>query len=246
LRSRALVVAMVLAAAGTAHAQEASPEPQPEPTASPSPSPEPLPSPSPSPSPSPAAAKAPEPCTCRNFVGVEVGAASIGDSRNVYGGGLGRALILGIRGVEVRLYEAYDLDDRSGTFASDRGSARFSITSVGVRLPVRIGPLSVRTLLGGAWVRRPSLRYDEAAILGDSDYSAMAQHGFGVVAGAGLGLDLGPRLMLVADLRAYLVAWGGMGGSRVVMTDGMTQVEAVTEKAGGIPATATAMLAVRF
>ncbi len=110
------------------------------------------------------------------MAGFEVGLAWTADTDQLYGNGAGRALVLGLFNVEVRLLENYDLDDRSGgMFDAAGGQGRFGITSMGYRFMLDAGRFSARPIVGLAWVRRSSLRYDENSTFGGFDHELQAR-----------------------------------------------------------------------
>lgn len=252
--SAARVLGLVVAAAaslagGEAHAQlrpPPVPDPAPQPAPAPAPDPAPPQQPAPAPDPAPAVADAPpppaparvEPLRAFRFaVGFEVGYGWTADADQVYGNGAGRVLVIATRGVELRYLEYYDLEDRSEMFDAQGAHGRLGITSAGYRwMRPLLGSVSVRPLLGIALLRRPSMRMDPDEIL--SSFQMLPQYGWGILAGAGLGVRLG-RLDVSADLRVYPTSWGEIDGQRGVVRDGRYTVEAVTESPGGMPRTVT-------
>lgn len=159
----------------------------------------------------------------------------IDDADNIYGDGPGKTLVLGIRNFELRVFEYYDLEDKTGVYDdAEFGAGRLGITSFGYRLDLAgAGPLHLTALLGGAWVRRPSLRLDPDDI--SSDYVLQAQHGLAGLVGGGVNL-FG---VLTIDVRAYPTMWSDLAGDSRVMVDaaGMQTVETIVESPGGMPIT---------
>lgn len=154
--------------------------------------------------------------------------------------------MLGIRHWELRIYENYDLDDKSDQYDNvELAEGRMGITSVGRRIALRdIGAVRISALVGAAWLRRKSLRLDPDEI--SSAYEPRFQHGLGVLAGAGAAIGIS-FFTVRADLRVYPALWQDLtGDSRAVYVDGMPMFEAVTESPGGVPVTANVALGVEF
>lgn len=188
----------------------------------------------------------PKPRPFKIMAGFEVGHAWTADSDQLYGNGGGRTFVLGIQNFEIRLLENYDLEDRSGgMFDADGGQGRFGITSTGYRFLLAAGRVSVRPIVGLAWLRRTSLRYDEESLVGGAYHETMSQHGIGAMLGGGVGLRLG-LLDISVDARAYPAWWSEIGGDRAVIRNEMVVFEAITESPGGMPYTLTATIAIGY
>lgn len=188
----------------------------------------------------------PKPRPFKIMAGFEVGHAWTADSDQLYGNGSGRTFVLGIQNFEIRLLENYDLEDRSGgMFDADGGQGRFGITSTGYRLLLSAGRVSVRPIVGLAWLRRTSLRYDEASLVGGAYHETMSQHGIGAMLGGGIGLRLG-LLDVSVDARAYPAWWSEIGGDRAVIRNDVVVFEPITESPGGMPYTLTATIAIGY
>lgn len=236
MSSRAILVALLVG--GTAHAQPAAdlPPGAAEATATAPPAPTPA-APTPAEIPMPRPPRFPiafHPVRGGNYLGVELGAGNPADGRNVFGAGLGKTVVLGIRGFEMRVYERYELDDKSGMFGDAQGvRARLSITSVGRRYTFVRGKIAARALIGGAWLRRSSVRFDPDDI--SSDFLLRSQHGLAAMVGGGV--QLGP---LTAEIRAYPALWSSLeGDSRYVSVDGRVTTEVIMDSPGGVPITTT-------
>jgi hypothetical protein len=136
----------------------------------------------------------------RNWFGIEVGMMRTADMREPYSEGLGRTVVLGIKGWEIRAWERYDVADVD----------RVSISSVGRRINFGTGLVRARALLGVGWIRRPKS-------MTSSEDLFSSQHGIAAVLGGGLQLGV-----LTAELRAYPTYWSGEpGGIPVSLTVGI-------------------------
>lgn len=178
-----------------------------------------------------------------NCVGLEVGTIRTADPDNIYGDGPGKTLVLGIARLELRLFERYDLEDRTGLYGDAAGvRGRMSISSVGYR--ITLGALSdliaIRGLVGVAWVRRPSLRMAVDEILSSFEYRQ--QHGIAAMLGGGV--QLGP---FVAEVRAYPTRWADLTGDARYTWNGSGQTTSqIAVSPGGTPITFTAGVGIAF
>lgn len=167
----------------------------------------------------------------------------------VFGNGFGRVLVFTYKAFEMRLLEDYDLEDRSDTVRSYGARGRMGITSFSYRLSASVGPLSLRPLLGVAWMRRANFVIDDAL----STPEIRSQHGLSLQAGGGVQLVLG-RIQIGADLRFYPTHWFDITQgtfadgppSRAMYKDGMLSYEQVMETPAGMPRTISGWLAVNW
>lgn len=188
----------------------------------------------------------PKPRPFKIMAGFEVGHAWTADTDQLYGNGSGRTFVLGVANFEIRLLESYDLDDRSGgMFDADGGQGRFGITSTGYRFMLAAGRVSARPILGVAWLRRTSLRYDEMSLVGGAYHETLSQHGLAAMLGGGVGIRLG-LLDVSIDARAYPTWWSEIGGDRAVIRNDAVVFEPITESPGGMPYTLTATIAIGY
>jgi hypothetical protein len=173
-------------------------------------------------------------------LGFEFGYGRPADATNIYGNGLGKTLVIGIRGFEGRFFEYYDLEDKTGTYDGARGAqGTLGISSLGYRFHVAAaGPVRIGVLVGGAWLRRPSLLYDVNDPLGSDGFERRTQNGIGVLAGGGAELRLGP-VVLGVDARIYPTKWASMEGMRASVPG---PIETITSTPGGIPVTVNAWI----
>lgn len=243
------LIALMLASASVANAQDAEPVPAPDPGSVPDsgsvpdPGSEPVPVTEPDPVPVPVAEPVADPPPKkrrgfpRNFVGLEMGYARTGDTHNLYDRGFGRTFVLAIRNWEFRIYENYDLDDKTDTYDDvEYGNGRFGVTSVGRRIWLRdLQGLHVSALVGGAWVRRKMLKVAPDDIL--SSYQPQRQHGVGLLAGAGVSYEVFDYLSLRADVRLYPMWWEDISGeTRAVEGPNHTvNAELIEDSPGGLP-----------
>ncbi|MGE0395229.1 MAG: hypothetical protein AB7T06_00780 [Kofleriaceae bacterium] len=178
------------------------------------------------------------------YVGIELGTASIGDDRNVYGDGRGKTLVIGFGAVELRLFEYYALEDRSGMFGNaENGRGELGLSTIGSRLSLlQVGPVVVSALIGVAYVRRSHMRSDVDGF--ESEIASRLQRGLGLQGGIAVGLGG----YLRAEARVYPTLWSDLeGDSRVVIDENGTQmVEVISDSPGGMPMTLSIGLGVPF
>ncbi len=263
-----LVAALVVSA--TAAAQPAPPPPTPTPPSTTTTTPEPPattpPPPTTTTTPAPATTTAPPPPTApvpaspaisrpakpasakknepTRYVGIELGTASIGDDRNVYGDGRGKTLVIGFGAVELRLFEYYALEDRSGMFGNaENGRGELGLSTIGSRLSLlEVGPVVVSALIGVAYVRRSHMRTDVDGF--ESEIASRLQRGLGLQGGIAVGLGG----YLRAEARVYPTLWSDLeGDSRLVIDEnGAQMVEVISDSPGGMPMTLSIGLGVPF
>jgi hypothetical protein len=180
------------------------------------------------------------------MAGFEVGYGTTADPDQLFGNGFGRVFVIAAKGWEFRVLEAYDLVDNSGMFDAAQGHGSLGISSVGRRFMIAVGPISVRPLVGLAWLRRPSLRFDQDSTFGSLfEHDVIAQHGLGLMAGGGIGIRLG-YLDVSVDARAYPTKWSSIGGDRAVIRNEQVVYEPITQSPGGMPYTLTAAISIGY
>lgn len=171
----------------------------------------------------------------RWYLGIELGHTWTGDPRNLFGNGLGRALVVGFKGWELRGFEDYDLENRAAMSngVTDGTNGRLTITSAGRRFSLARGPVVVRALAGAAWLRRSNVSLEPD----DLRYELRSQHGLAALVGGGVAF--GP---LSAELRAYPAVWSDLAGHTRYVYDedgGGVNAEVVEDSPGGMPITLT-------
>jgi hypothetical protein len=122
---------------------------------------------------------------------------------------------MGMYGLEVRLWDYYDLEDMTDRFENVQGAdARFMVSSVAYRFSLfGSGAIGTSILAGIAWLRRESITETGTGPLA-------IQQGFGALLGGGLTYRMGIPFIGV-DARVYPTAWSGMeGGTPYTVTVG--------------------------
>ena len=171
----------------------------------------------------------------------EVGHAWTANAGHAYGDGFGRTLMLAIKGIEVRPLETYDLEDRTGMLDARGVYGKLRMTSVGLRLRHRAGPLALRPLIGVTWIRRSAFTHDELS----TAFERRTQHGLAVQAGVGLELRL-RAISIGFDVRAYPTLWSELAGEIAIIRDGGLVYEPITDSPGGVPRTVSGWVAVHW
>ncbi|MBP9088784.1 MAG: hypothetical protein KBG15_21855 [Kofleriaceae bacterium] len=167
--------------------------------------------------------------------GFEFGYGKPQDPTNIYGDGLGATLVVAIRSFELRAFEYYDLEDKTGTYNNARGAqGQLGISSLAYRHTVKqAGAINLGVLIGGAWLRRSSLRYDEDDAFANDGFERHSQHGIGALLGGGAAVRVGP-VLLGLDARIYPTLWASITGMRA---SDPGPIETIVDSPTGMPIT---------
>lgn len=170
--------------------------------------------------------------------GFEFGYGKPQDKTNIYGDGLGATFVVAVRSFELRAFEYYDLEDKTGKYDNVRGAqGQLGISSLAYRYSVKqAGPVGLGILIGGAWLRRSSMRYDEDDAFANDGFERHSQHGIGALVGGGASLRVGPVLLGV-DARLYPTIWATITGMRA---SDPGPIETIVESPTGMPLTLNA------
>ncbi len=180
--------------------------------------------------------------TQRNFIiGFEVGVGGVSDAPgNVYGAGLGGAIVLGYRidrlGLEWHWGQSYSQTVNESALEGDKTTGEFELSSAGVRYSVLTKSPMVDVFGGVARASVPVL------VAGDTVHTESVV-GVGGIAGIGLGSRLYRLLTVSIEARACLMSWENPGSAYVQTTGknpaGGVDFESVGDEIKGIPWTVT-------
>lgn len=143
------------------------------------------------------------------YVGIELGMARPG-ATDYFSNGNGRAVMVGIFGFELRIFEGYDLPDPKMQYTNVAGTSNaFVISSLAYRYQLASRSAISLSLLGGVAVMHRSLFGTSGdQIPGFEDFPEVQwQFGGGAMLGGGVVL-FGHAYV---DVRAYPAVWGGIG-----------------------------------